>query len=198
MTDKTVSILSLLGVLGGGTVIVMLLAGLDDFGYPGSATYLIYENFNRIVSGLLVLQGCSLIGFYYLKRNSFEKLDNRLLQVLIFAWVAMVLGTTAEFWLFSDLPYPRSPGEFNLRVAAFTLFSLGSLVAGITLMILGLRFLRGALFSSFLGIIMLLYLPATLASFFAGFSLFLVPAVFAILIATFVFKNKNTLENIHA
>jgi hypothetical protein len=171
--------LGVIGLLGGSVALVAILIVGDTFDFPGSAEYLTYEIFNRSMAVLLALQTCSLVAFFIGRYEVLGKIDKRVITIGLFAWAAMVIGTAAEFWLYSDLPYPKTPADFNMRVAAYLLFFLGSLTAGVALLVLVIRLFKRRIISSVLGVALVLYFPL----YFLGISIFIPPAVAAIAIS---------------
>ena len=181
--------LGVLGLLGGSLAIVSIATTGDTFGFPGSAEYVSYEIFNRSMGFLLALQTCSLIAFFIGRHQDLERFDRRLLAIAIIAWASMAIGTAAEFWLYSDLPYPRTPADFNMRVAAYALFFFGSLVAGGVLLTLAVRLRKREMISTWLAVVLVLYFPV----FFLGLSIFLPSALSSIAIATSALaKNRKS------
>ena len=168
-----------IGLMSGMAALVAIMVVGDTFGFPGSEEYLTYEVFNRSMAVLLALQTCSLIAFFIGHREVLGKLDKRLVSIALIAWAAMALGTAAEFWLYSDLPYPRTPADFNMRVAAYLLFFFGLLTAGVALLMLVIRLIKRRIINRLLGAAIALYLPL----FLLGLSIFLAPAVTSITIA---------------
>jgi len=196
---KYVKPLGILGVLSGGAAFILILVVGDTFGLPGSAEYVTYETFNRVMAVLLALQSCSLIAFFVGGHEVLGKSDKRVLTIALMGWVVMALGTAAEFWLYSDLPYPRTATDFNMRRVAFAFFFLGSLVAGLALLVLGFRLAKSGLPSSrFLGAVLMLYLPLFIALFFVGPSIFVAPAVTAIAIAGLSLRGKSKADRAEA
>lgn len=196
-SDQSMKYLKPLGVIGllSGlvTLIAIMIVG-DTFGFPGSAEYMTYETFNRFMAVLLALQTCSLLAFLMGQHEVLGRFDKRVLTIALVAWAAMALGTAAEFWLYSDLPYPRTATDFNMRRVAFTLFFLGSLSAGLALLVLGLRLSKTSILSHLFGAVLILYLPMFVALFFAGPSIFIAPALASIAIAGLAVTRESKSE----
>ncbi len=174
--------LAVIGILGGLVGIVLILRIGNIFGFPGSEDYQIYERFNRIMAFVLAFQASAILSFI---SANFEKLDSfsqSIVAVILGGWISMVIGTAAEFWLFSSLSY----AEINLRSFSFGLFSMGSLVAALFMFILGFRILRRRLTAMAFGLVFILYLPVDAAFFVRGDSIFLAPALGAVLIGILV------------
>jgi len=171
--------LGIVGLLGGLVALVLILLVGDTFGFPGSRGYQTYELFNRSMSFILVLQSCAILAFataYYGKLTNFGQ---NVLAVILGGWIAMAIGTAAEFWLFSNLPY----AEINMRSFSFSLFSMGSLITGLSMLILGFSILRNLGITWLFGAIFIVYLPFDIALFILNESIFLASAVGAISIA---------------
>jgi hypothetical protein len=169
--------LGIIGTLGGAAALAAILLEGGTFGYPGSAAYRVYEAFNRFMAVFLALQICSFLAIYIEGHEMLGKVGLRLVKFIVATWIAMAIGTAAEFWLYSDLPYPNSPADFNMRTAAFALFFFGSIAAGISLLILGIRLFRNSGWHRLLAGALLLYLPLYFFAFFSGYSIFIAPAV---------------------
>jgi hypothetical protein len=189
---KHVRLLAICGLLGGILALIAILLEGDTYGFPpGSAAYQLYEAFNRFIAVFLVLQTCSFSAFYITQNEMLGKSGRRLTKLALVAWIAMAIGTAAEFWLFSNLPYPNSPADFNMRTVAFALFFFGSLAAGIVLLVLGLRLFRNGGLRRLLSATLILYLPLFVTAFYSSFSIFIAPAVTSIGIAAFALKSSS-------
>jgi hypothetical protein len=168
-----------IGLLSGVVAAIAIVVVGDTYGAPGSADYRIYETFNRVMAILLALEACSLLAFRVKHVGEMGKMDRFLIAIALIAWIGAAVGTGAEFWLYSDLPY----GVDNLRSAAFSLFSLNALIVGLALFVLGLRILIGRKLPNYFGIVLILYLPVDIALFVAGQSIFLASALTSIALA---------------
>lgn len=188
---KVVKLLSVIGLLSETATLILIAVVGDPFGFPGSAEYMTYEIFNRVIAVLLALQTCALIAFFIGRREVLGKSDKWLLTIALVAWAVMAVGTAAEFWLYSDLPYPSGPADFNMRTAAFSFFFFGSLIAGLALLVLGCRLLKHGKLLRFLGAALMLYLPLFIASFFIGLSIFVVPSLASVAIAGLALRSKG-------
>ena len=191
MNSRTglIQILSIVGLLGGLTATISIIIVGDTFGLPGSASYRIYENFNRLMAILIALEACAMIGFYFQQKDVFGNIERTALLIALIAWIGMAAGTAAEFWLYSDLPY----GEDNLRNTAFSIFSISSLVVGLALLALGLGTLIRHQLPRYYSIVLILYLPIDIALFIIGQSIFLALALVAILIAGLTLRSSSAL-----
>ncbi len=165
--------LAILGFAGAAVALITILQIGDDFGYPGSLAYRRYELFNRSISLLLLLQGCSILAFALQFSAGLHRLGRLGLSLLLIAWPLMAVGVGAEFWLFSDLPY----GEMNARSIAFSVFSLGSLLAGVGMLLLGADVIRSKALQRWLRIVLIGYLPFDIMLFIVGSSIFLAPSL---------------------
>lgn len=182
--------LAAVGLLSGAAALILIVVIRDTFSLPGSAEYLTYEIFNRIMAVLLALQTCAWIAFLMVQREALGKFNRRLLMLALGAWAMMAVGTAAEFWLYSDLPYPNSPADFNMRTLAFAMFFFASLIAGMALLVLGLRLAESGTLHRLFVTVLVLYLPLFIVSFFAGLSIFTDPALASIMIAGLVLKRR--------
>lgn len=178
--------LAVIGLLGGLVALVLILLVGDTFGFPGSRAYQTYELFNRSISFILALQSCAILAFLTAYHDRLTNFEQGAISLLMGGWIAMAIGTAAEFWLFSDQPY----AQINMRSFSFSLFSMGSLIAGFFMLILGFRILRGRRITWLFGVIFILYLPLDIASFIFDGSIFMTPAVGAIAIALITLKGS--------
>ena len=138
---------------------------------------------------LIALEACAMISFYFQQKDVFRNIERTVLLIALIAWIGMVAGTAAEFWLYSDLPY----GEDNLRNTAFSVFSISSLVVGLALLAFGLvTFIRHQL-PRYYSIVLILYLPIDIAMFVTDQSIFSASALVAILIAGLTLRNSSAL-----
>jgi len=181
--------LGIVGFLGGLAALVLILLVGDTFGFPGSRDYQTYELFNRSMSFILVLQSCAILAFAAAHYSTLTSFGQRVISVILGGWIAMAIGTAAEFWLFSNLPY----AEINMRSFSFSLFSMGSLITGLSMLILGIRILRNRRITWLFGAIFIVYLPFDIALFVLNESIFLISAVGAISIAlTTLIDSRNS------
>lgn len=183
---KYVKFLGAIGLLSGAVALISIIVVGDAFGLPGSAEYVTYERFNRFMAVLLALQTGSFIAFRVGHGKVMGRGDKRVMTIALMAWSVMALGTAAEFWRYSDLPYPRTAAEatdFNMRQVAFGVFFLGSLIAGLAFLVLGLRLSRSDSLSRFYALVLVLYLPLFTGLFLAGPSIFTAAALTSIAIA---------------
>ena len=176
---RSVRLLATTGMFAGLAAGISIVIVGDTFGFPGSAAYRTYESFNRAMAIMIFLQSSALFAFYLHTNNQLAILDRTLIIIAFVAWIGMSLGTAAEFWLFSDLPYSAA----NMRSASFSVFSLSSLISGFALFGLGFRTLLGRRLSRGLGIVLMLYLPLDILFFVSGRSIFLAAALVTIVIA---------------
>ncbi len=168
-----VTILSALGLVGAFAAIASILLVGDTFGYPGSSEYRIYENFNRAMAIFISFQTCALLGFNFQYGGALRRVGRVALYLAIIAWIGMALGTAAEFWLYSDLPY----GEANMRDVAFSVFSISTLLGGLALLVLGLDLLLSRALPRYFAVIIILYLAVDIVFWIMGQSIFLASAL---------------------
>lgn len=137
------------GLVSGLAAIISIFIIGDTYGPPGSTAYQTYESFNRMMAILLALEACSLIAFYILYRGILEKTWQIAILIVIVAWFGMAIGTAAEFWISTDLPY----GQNNMRNVAFSIFSMSGLIVGIGLFLIGVWILMRHSLNRYYGII---------------------------------------------
>ena len=171
--------LGIIGLMSGLVALILTAVVADTFGFPGSTEYQTYEVFNRSMTFILATQACALLAFLVGHHEKLASFGQSVLAVALAAWAAMAIGTGAEFWLYSDLPY----GAINMRSASFSLFSIGSLIAGVSFLVLGLRIIRRRSLPWYVGALLTLYLPVDIILFVAGESIFVAPAIGAMLLA---------------
>lgn len=171
--------LGALALLGGITAVPIIIAfAQTGWGVPGTPTYQSYELLNRLMAFSLLLMSAGWLGVVLLCVHE----NGRWGAILAFVGsLIMVVGTAAEFWFFSDLPY--SQGN-NLRNAAWSTFGLGSLLLDVGAMILGIAIWRSRLGSRWRAIVLLLALPIDFAAFFLLGSPFLGAAVLAFVVGS--------------
>jgi hypothetical protein len=187
-SSQRVKVLSVLGIFGAIAAIAAILVVGESFGYPGSPQYRIYENFNRVMAIFLAFQICALAGFNLKHGVSLRRVGRAALLLAIFAWIGMVLGTAAEFWLYSDLPY----GVANLRSTAFSVFSISSLVAGLALLVLGVDLFLSRALPRYFALMLMIYLAVDIGLWIMGQSIFLTPALASLAFGGMALKGSET------
>jgi hypothetical protein len=191
-TMKYIRTLSIVGLLSGSAAVISAMSIGDTFGLPGSAAYRTYENFNRLMAILIALETCAFIALYLRQRNVFRRMGRIAALVVVVAWIGMAVGTAAEFWFFSDLPY----GADNMRSVAFSIFSISSLIAGLVLLALGLWIFISRHASRSFGVLMMLCLPIDISLFVADRSIFLASALASIAIAILILRNSSPANDV--
>ena len=171
--------LGVLGLTGGITAVPLIIAFYQTgWGAPGTPTYQSYELLNRLMTFSLLLMAAGWLGVVLLCVHG----NGRWGAILAFVGsIIMVAGTTAEFWLFSDLPYSQGS---NLRNAAWSTFGLGSLLLDVGAMILGIAIWRSRLGSRWRAVVLLLALPMDFAAFYLLGSPFLGAAILAFVVSS--------------
>lgn len=120
-----------IGLAGAGLGVVAIVAiGLVGWGQPGSAAYETYEMLNRLAAlPMLLMAGVpiALLGHPAIRdeRRGFIAA----LAVLV-GLLAMAIGTSLEFWAFTDDPYGGAGSEG--RIAAYL---LGTFVGGVVALV---------------------------------------------------------------
>ena len=168
--------LSAVGISGGISAIITIALVGDTFGFPGTVEYRVYETFNRAMGFFIALQTCALLGFHFQNSRALRKVGRAALYLAIIAWIGMALGTAAEFWLYSHLPY----GEANIRSTAFSVFSISSLLGGLALLALGIDLFLSQVLPRYFSVILMLYLVIDFGLWIWGQSIFLAPALAAL------------------
>ena len=182
-----ITILSILGSLGAVAAVVSIVFIGNTFGYPGTADYRIYENFNRAMALFLALQTAAIVGFGLQYRGTLGRIGQVAVVLAVVTWIGMALGTAAEFWLYSDLPY----GQGNERDTAFVVFSISSLLGDLALLALGFELLFSRTLPRIFAVLMILYLPLDIILWFSGQSVFLASALVALAIAVMVLRGNK-------
>lgn len=170
-------ILGLISILSGliGILLVVFFAA-NDFGYPGTAAYRVYETLNRLIALPLLLIACGWLGLALALPSGYGRISAWLAFV---AAVVMVAGTAAEFWLFSDQPY----GVWtNGRMASFMSFFIASLILYICATLVGVHLWRAKSGPRPAAAILMASIPLYIAVVFTINSNFLIPALLALVV----------------
>ena len=172
---KQTRFLGILSLLGGITAVPLLIAfTITDWGEPGTAVYQTYELLNRLMTGSLLLMSAGWLGLYL--RN--DRYGRWATLLALLGSLMMVIGTAAEFWLFSDLPYAGQ----NLRHMAFSTFSFGSLLLDVGATAVGIATFRSHIWPRWSAIILLLALPLDMVAFLWLNAIFLTTAVLSLVV----------------
>lgn len=171
--------LGILGLIGAITAVLLIIAfAQTGWGVPGTPTYQSYESLNRLMAFSLLLMAAGWLGMVLLYVHE----NGRWGAILAFVGsLIMVVGTAAEFWLFSDLAYSQGS---NLRNAAWSTFGLGSLLLDVGAMILGVAIWRSRSGSRWRAVVLLLALPMDFTAFFLIGSPFLGAAILAFVVGS--------------
>jgi hypothetical protein len=178
---KQLGVLSLIGSLT--SVLLMIAFALTVWGEPGTAAYQTYVLLNRLMAGALVMMAAGWLGLALRIPAGYGRWGGWLALV---AALVMIAGNAAEFYLFSDQPY----GFNNQRNAAWSAFSMGSLVLDIGATMAGIAIWRKRLWPRWIGTLLMLALPLDILAFFI-FSPFLGPAVLALAVGWLQFSNPD-------
>ena len=161
----------------GGVMAVLLIFAFSqtEWGAPGSAAYQTYELLNRLMTGALLLISVGWLGLLFVWPGGYGRWGAALAFI---GSLVMVIGVSAEFWLFSDLSYAGS----TMRQVAYSTFSIGSLLLDIGAMVAGAAAWRSRIWPRWSALILLLTLPLDLAAFFWLDSVFLASTVLALVV----------------
>lgn len=132
----------LIGLAGAGLAVVVIVAiGLVGWGQPGSAAYETYELLNRFAAvPMLLMTGVPIALFGHPAIRDERRGLIAAVAVLV-GLLAMAIGTTLEFWVFTDDPY-AGPGSDG-RIAAYLLGTfVGEVVALVGMALIGTWGLR--------------------------------------------------------
>jgi len=133
--------LGLTTLLGGlGWLATFLLP--PRWGPPGTAAYVVYQNWNRLTGLAILVMGLGGLGLFLNLRPRLSRLARAGALILLAGAGLMLLGSVAEFWVFTDLPYSGSGDGVNARGLAWMSFLLGVLVLFIGGAVTGLAALR--------------------------------------------------------
>jgi hypothetical protein len=175
--------LSLIGGIAG--VLLVLAFSATGWGQPGTAVYTRYELLNRLMAVSLLFMAAGWLGAW-LVLSGF----GRWAALLAFLGTILIaIGTAAEFWLYSDLPYNPPNEGWTMRHTAYTTASIGGLVQDVGAMAAGLAVLRSGIWPRWVAILLLLSLPLDFLAFFTIGSPFLVSAVLALLLGSILVTN---------
>lgn len=174
----------ILSLLGGITAVGLIVAfSRTSWGMPGSDAYRTYELLNRLMAGSLLLVSAGWLGLVIAWPDGYGRWAA---IVALVGSLTMVIGNSAEFWLFSDLSYAGS----NMRQTAYSTFSIGD-----WLLILGATVAGAAAWRSRIGprwsaITLLLAVPIEFAAFFFLDTIFLGAAVLALAVGNILLTKK--------
>lgn len=186
MIDKgrLIQILGGATLLGGIAGIPLIIAfSQTGWGSPGTSVYQTYELLNRLMAGALLLMSAGWLGVFLWLPQGYGRWAA---MSAFIGSIFMVIGVSAEFWLFSHLPY----AGFNMRHVAFSLFSLSGLLVDISVTILGTAIYRLRLWPDWSVLILLLVLPLDVVAFFGLNSIFLISTILALVVGANLLRTK--------
>jgi hypothetical protein len=130
--------LTVVGLLGASLALVVAIAlSVADWGPPGSPSYDTYELINRLaVVPVALMIGVPLALLWPVAVADSD--TRRAATGLLVGLAAMAVGTTAEFWLFSEDPY-AGPGSLARNLSYLLGTFLGGIVTVVYLGVLGRR-----------------------------------------------------------
>lgn len=181
--NRWLGILSLIGGVAG----VLLFVAFSTIGWaePGTAVYQTYEMLNRLNAFIFLFMAAGWLGaFMVLEGNG-----RWAALVALIGTILYVVGTAAEFWLYSDLPYNPPNEGWTMRHTAFTTALIGNLVRDIGAMIAGVFVWRSGLWPHWVALILLLALPLDLFAFMSLGSTSLVSTLYGLVIGWILLKN---------
>lgn len=183
---KQTRFLGILSLVGGITAVPLLITFYQTgWGAPGTAVYERYELLNRLMAGVLLLMGAGWLGVWQLLLGY-----ARWAALLAFFGVLTIaVGTAAEFWLYSDLPY----GADNMRQTAFAVVGMGGWLLDVGAMVVGTAVWRSRIWPRWYAIILLLALPMDIIAFIYLNSPFMTATVLANLIGWRLLMSKYQL-----
>jgi hypothetical protein len=149
----------------------------------GTAAYQRYELLNRLMAVALVFMAAGWFGVGQVVGG-----NGRWAARLAFIGILiMALGTAAEFWLYSDLPYN---GE-SMRQVAYSTTSIGGWLLNLGAMAVGSTIWRSRIWPRWSTIILLLALPFDIAAYFLLNSPFVTATIVALLLSWFLLRNDR-------
>jgi hypothetical protein len=181
---KQVRWLAILSLTGGAMAVPLLIAFfIIEGGAVGTAAYQRYELLNRLMAVALVFMAAGWVGVWQVVGGY-----GRWAAHLAFIGVLiMALGTAAEFWLYSDLPYN---GE-SMRQVAYSTTSIGGWLLNLGAMAVGSTIWRSRIWPRWSTIILLLALPFDIAAYFLLNSPFVTATIVALLLSWFLLRNDR-------
>jgi hypothetical protein len=171
------------GIAGLGLVLAFSLTG---WGEPGTAAYRTYELLNRLMAVALLFMAAGWFGAW----RQLEGFGRWAALVAFLGTLMIALGTTAEFWLYSDLPYSGP----SMRQTAYATASIGGLVQDIGAMVAGVSIWRSGFWPRWAGILLLLSLPLDFLAFFTIGSPFLVSTVLGLAVGWLLVTNGRVFQ----
>lgn len=183
---KSLRLWGILSLIGGITAVPLLVAfSMIEGGSVGTAAYQTYELLNRLMAVALLFMAAGWLGVgQIVKGYGRWAARSAFIGVLI-----MVLGTAAEFWLYSDLPYS---GE-SMRQVAYSTASIGGWLHDLGSIALGIFIWRTRIWPRWRAVILLLALPIDIAAFFWLNSPFTAATVLALIVGSALTMKKETL-----
>lgn len=176
MKSKMTQVWGGLGLVGGITAVPLLIAFyMIDGGAVGTAAYQTYELLNRLMAVALLFMAMGWLGVWRVTSR-----NGHWAALIAFIGITIIsVGTAAEFWLYSDLPYAGQ----NMRQVAFTAVSIGGWLLIIGATTLGISIWRSHIWPRWSAILFILTFPIELAAFFWLDSPFATAVLFALALA---------------
>jgi hypothetical protein len=123
--------------------IVTLVITWAGWGQPGTAEYEMYELLNRLAALPMLLMAAAPLALLGMQTIRDERRGTIAAVTMLVGLVAMAVGTSAEFWIFTDEPYSGSGSEGRLASYLLGTF-LGGVVALVGMALVGTWGLRRA------------------------------------------------------
>lgn len=176
----------LLGMIGGLLGLALSFAfASTGWGEPGTAAYSTYEQLNRITGVALLLMAGGWLGLARVTPKGYGRVAA---WVAFIASIAMVIGTAAEFWLFTDLPYGDPT---NARSLSWSAYSFGSLVQVIGATVLGIYAWRTNIWPKFSAFVLVMAVPIAVFT-FVFLSPFFGPSVLAMIAGWLAWSSRGS------
>jgi hypothetical protein len=142
LAAPTRSPLLVVGLVGAVlAAIVTLVISWAGWGQPGTAEYETYELLNRLAALPMLLMAAAPLALLGMPKIRDERRGTIAAVTMLVGLVAMAVGTSAEFWIFTDEPY-GGPGSEG-RLASYLLGTfLGGVVALVGMALVGTWGLR--------------------------------------------------------
>lgn len=164
---------ALLAAVGGGVGILVIIAlCMTGWGPPGTDAYVTYERLNRLMAITLLMTAPVWVALS-LRLSAYGRWAA---LVACIGVVTQAVGTAAEFWLYSELPYEGA----GMRQFAYSAASVGGLLFGLGAMVSGVDLWRTQRAPRRLAGLLLLALPLDITAFLALNASFLSPVLLAL------------------
>jgi hypothetical protein len=179
---KRLNWIGILSLIGGVVGFILIVAfSITGWGEPGTAAYNTYELLNWLMAVALFFMAAGWVGVWRLLPG----FGRWAALVALLGTLMIALGTAAEFWLYTDLPYSGP----SMRQTAYVTASIGGLIQDVGAMAAGVTVWRSDVWPRWVAILLLLSLPLDFLAFFTIGTPFLVSAVLALVIGWILVTN---------